>query len=125
MLLYMLPSSFQSDSRHVTDLVEAITQEAKEWFERQFIGTHRPMLQCYCWEIHGSGGFVTIFYVRYLKRNGTFHISYDALGDRKYGIYEIANPAFPENLFQDLEVFVCTSVNNEIAIRARLSKSMP
>lgn len=95
------------------DMFEIINQQVKEWFEKQnkqLISSSDMIPGWHHWEIC-DGKYVTTLYIKY-DPNGALWIMQEVLGETGLGylaipcselIYEISNPEFPENMFQDIE----------------------
>lgn len=94
----------------MTDLIEVISQQAEEWFKERGkllrVDQDIPNLTEYQLRFFSNGcgddhlwqvGNTTIC-IRYLPDKGTIRANTMAF----FITYEIANPAFPENLFRDI-----------------------
>lgn len=85
------------------NLLEAITHQAKAWFEKRKMrvtAATSSITGRHYWDIYNDISKASfVFYVGYFPDSGQFAISLEACINH----YELADPEFPENMFQDIE----------------------
>lgn len=105
-------------------IVEAVIEQAQEWFEKRgrrisasggktpsYRGVPFPGQEC--WEIHSGRHHCAVFFVKYFPSDGIFRVN----GINKAWhtqAYEISDPAFPENMFQYIEKITRESIQKDV-----------
>lgn len=99
------------------DIIWAITQQAGEWFEergRSFVcSSNQTTPERYYWEIHSGNFHIIRILAEYIPRNGALQVSfYTAHVGLIEFEYEIADPAFPEDMLRNLECIIQEDMQN-------------